>query len=420
MAPEIAGSAAFDRAEYSLQQGSIVIALVVGGIALASVGAFRLLGAGFAPMPRHVASIVLASGLGVVAFGIVLLVLGPPSDDTRASMPRATLAPRASAGANVPREGVRGVVVGRDDDPVAGAAVTLVPLFMDDGADPMRTTTDEDGRFSFDDVAVDPGSPWVAEVKFDGARFPSDVLRAPHGEAAPVRIVVADTTKKTNELQIDVESLAVVGDKTGAQAVHALTIVNGGERAYVGGLRLPLLPGATAIQEGSGLDRRYLALGDREMTSTAPILPGRHDLTYTYVVQMARDGLAVDHRTQVPTGRYELLVGDGLSLAARGTLRDDADVTLGPPGAQRTYHRYVARDLDDGDRVEARVNVASGPSLPRVGLFALAALVAVLAVAAPLLRGRHRRARPTDEANEPSAESAPERVPGGAPPNPSA
>lgn len=367
-------------------------------------------------MPRSVAIVSLVSGLAVVAFGVALIAIGPPSDETSAAMPRATLAPRIDDDTDPPSttRGIRGTVSDTDDDPVEGVDITLVPLFMEDGVDPMKTTTDDDGRFSFD-VDVNPGSPWVAEATFDDARFPSDVLRAPRGKDDPVELVVARTTEEADDIEISAESLAVVGDKTGGQALHALTVVNSGERAYVGGLRLPLLKGATAIREGSGLDRRHLRLGSDEMTSVAPILPGRHDLTYTYIVQMARDGIAVTHRAHVDTARYELLVGEGLSLRADRSMRDDGEVTLGTRDAQRTYHRYVAQDLAAGDRLAARVTLATSPSAVRIAGFAIAGLVALLVIAAPLLRRRRTR-EPLDADDHPGELS----IPGAAPPNASA
>jgi hypothetical protein len=72
------------------------------------------------------------------------------------------------------------------------------------------------------------------------------------------------------------------------------------------------------------------------MVSTAPILPGAHDLTYTYVVQMPKDGIDVAHRVTLPTTRYELLVGEGLRVASSAGLTDDGSVTLGPRDASRT------------------------------------------------------------------------------------
>jgi hypothetical protein len=354
-------------------------------------------------MPRGVAAIALVSGAAVVAFGVLFRALAP-SETPDAVMPRATLEPVDDV-ATPTGEGVVGRVVQKDGDPVADADVTLVPLFMEKGIDPIETTTDEDGRFAFDDVHVDPGSPWVAEASFDDERFPSDVLRAPRTKEHPLKLVVANTTKDPRDIEVRVESLAVVGDATGAQAVHALTISNHGTRAYTGGLRLPLLKGATAIQEGAGLDRRWLDLEDGGMTSTAPLLPGTHDLTYTYVLQQTRTGIALDHRTTLPTDRYELLTGRGLALEGSGELRDDGEVELGPRTEQRTYHRFVARNLGAGDRIRARIVVARPSNALRVAVPIAAGVLALVVFLLPLLL-RRRRSEPSAPAPEPSSTAA--------------
>ena len=294
--PEIAGSAAFDRAEYSLQQGSIVIALVVGGTALAGVGALRLRNAGFLAMPRaRRVDRPGLPGLAVVGFGVVAHRDRPPDGRHHGHGADAARDARApSGGGRRPHRRDRHQAYA---EPSSRATTTRsrgrhghARPAVHGGGQSIRCArrTDAEGRFAFDDVAVDPGSPWVAEATFDGARFPSEVLRAPRSKDRSAALVVAPTTKKANDVEIELESLAIVGDRSADKPSTRVTVVNHGERAYVGGLRLPLLPGATAIQEGTGLDRRYLALGDDTMTSSAPILPGRHDLTYTYIVQMSQ------------------------------------------------------------------------------------------------------------------------------------
>jgi hypothetical protein len=337
-------------------------------------------------MPRAVASIALASGVVVVAFGIAYTAIGPREDVDDADAPVATLEPVSSGERSASGTGVRGTITTTSDDPAPDVKVTLIPLFMDEDVKPVSTRTDARGRFSFD-VEVDPGSPWIAEASYDGERFPSSVLRAPRGKADPLELVVAPVTKKTKDIEITVDSLAVVGDAGGAQAVHAVTVVNRGKRAYVGGVHLPLLRGAQSIQEGTGLDRRYLSLEHGAMVSDAPVLPGAHDLTYTYVVQMSKKGLAIDREHALDTARVELLVGDGLALET-SDLRDDGTVTLGPRSDERTYRRYVARSVDAGERLRARITVASGSSALRTAIPIAAVVLALLLVLFPLLRRR--------------------------------
>lgn len=388
-----------DRAEYSLQQATIVIALVLGGATLFGIGVLRLRAIGFALMPRAVAMVAVASGVAVVAFGVVLALISP-STESSTPLPRASLEPVGTAQA-LGGAGVSGTVSTPDGVPATGVRISLIPLFEAKEARIHRTVTDENGAFSFDRVHVDPGSPYVAEASYDGAAFPSEVLRAPRGRAHPLRLEVAPTTRSAAALRASSESVAIVGDADGAQAIHAFSIVNRGKDAYTGSLRLPLLPGATAIQEGAGLDRRFLSLANDAMVSSAPILPGTHELTYTYVVQMTHSGIRIDRRPTLPTTRYEVLAGGALSVARTSGLIPERDITLGPRGARKTYRRYVARDLAAGAEIRARVEVARSSSPLRIGAPVAAALAAFAIVLAPLVR-RRRTSGATQPAPEPS------------------
>lgn len=326
-----------------------------------------------------------AMGAAVLGFGIFLAFADPDADDDFA-MPRATLAPVAEGSPT--GKGVRGQVVRYQNHPLEGLEVTLTPLFDEEGVEKLRDETDARGRFAFEDVRIDPGSPWVAEVEFDGARFASPVLRAPRTKN-PVKLVVANTTTRDDELSVTWESVAVIGDKQGAQAVHAFELMNEGKRAYTGPMHLPLLEGATAVQEGGGLDRRYLSLEKGELVSRAPVLPGRHSLTYTYVVQMSGNAIQVEHTPDLPTSRFELLVGGELTVESKDA---EGTVKIGPPGDERTYDRFVVRGVKRGDSYEA-VLVVKKPSnaLRKAGL-GVAAILALGILLIPLFR---RRRTPT-------------------------
>jgi hypothetical protein len=370
----------------------------------------RLLGSRFVAMPRVVAGVAVFLGAGVIAFAFVVPTLGTATDDEPASHddPRVTLAPLASDGAAAsdnaarPPEGVNGVVRSAGGGGVSGARVDLVPLFSDAGVKRLSATTDGSGRFVFDGVDVTPGSPYVADVRFEGATFPSDVLRFGTTAEDPLVIRVAPPTKRTSGLRFDVESVAIVGDAKGAQVVHALTVRNTSTRAYVGELRLPIIAGGNAIDPRAGLDRRMLDLRNGELVSRTPIVPGRHDITYTYVAPMPSDGLDVRRRTVYPTRRFELLVGGDLTAARVGRPTPAKIVTIGPQGQERTYIRIEIGDLEPRESLRFIVSVKRGSSALRsVGLVA-AALAAVAIVAYPLVR-RRRRAKLPPSPREPVA-----------------
>ncbi len=302
--------------------------------------------------------------------------------------PRITLSPDTDR-KPVARDEIHGVVLGSKGKPAAGVRVDLTPLFEDENAKKHSTETDDKGRFTFADVAVTPGTPFVADARFDDARFPSGVLRAPTEAGEPVRIVVAETTKNARDVAFGVESVALVGDEKGIQAVHAVTVRNKGDRAFVGTLRLPLLDGANAIDPAQGLDRRDLELDDGELLSRTPIAPGRHDITYTYVASTPRDGLDVIHRVLYPTERFELLVGGELEAARFEGVAEAGDVRI----SERDYTRYEAHDLEPRAAIELLVTVKGGSALLRNAGMGAAATAAVAILAFPLVRRSRRRAQ---------------------------
>jgi hypothetical protein len=175
-----------------------------------------------------------------------------------------------------------------------------------------------------------------------------------------------------------------VGDLRGVQAVYAATLDNGGDRAYVGGVPLPVLSGAMAVEPRAGTDRSQLAVQDGTLFSSAPVLPGSTPLSYTYVAPMPEKGVDAAVESAFPTKRFDLLVSGKL----RANARNHANGTIRLGG--RIYHRYTWHDLKPGDMLSARVSVSSPVPLLRTGAVMLGGLIAALIVVFPLLRRRRR------------------------------
>ncbi|MGH2760004.1 MAG: hypothetical protein ACRDKJ_10645 [Actinomycetota bacterium] len=365
------------------------------------MGGLRLAKAGFTSMPRALAVIAILAGGAAVAFGVALPFI-QSSEEGEPPAPRIALEPEASTEGSRVRDEVHAVVGTADGDPMVGVRVSLIPLFSDEGAETRSGRTDEAGRVAFTDLDVTPGTPYVAEARFDGATFPSEVLRFGSTKDDPVRIVVAETTRGADDLTLELESIAIIGDEQGVQAVHAVTVRNRGERAFIGGLRLPLLPGANAIDPRAGLDRRYLELDRGSLISSAPLPPGRRDITYTYVAPMPRSGLRFAHRPSFDTERFEVLVGGEVQTGRAQGLSAAGDVRVGPRGQEREYRRYEARDVDRGDRLLLVISAGGSSPVLRAGGLIVAVLLAFALFAFPLVR-RRRRQDPSPNAPEPVA-----------------
>ena len=270
---------------------------------------------------------------------------------------------------------------------VEGVEVQPVPLFHgeSEGESPDPGDTNARGEATLE-AQPTPDRPYLVDVLFDGETFSSPVLRSGNEPSDPVQIVVAPTTKDDDGITIEAESVAVVGGRDGVQVVHAVSVRNRGDEAYTGGLRLQFIPGATAIDPRSPLDRRRLELTDDAMVSTAPLVPGRSEITYTYTAQMPRRGIDATFEAAYPTRRFDLLTADGLAADELDGLAPADGITL----SGRDYRRFSVRDLDPSEQVSARIAPTEASPVLLIGAIVAVGALAIFIVVFPVLRRRRK------------------------------
>jgi len=349
----------------------LAIALVVAGAALTSLGVVRVTHAAFLTMPRAVAFVILATGAVVVAFGALLPHFVRARQQPTIALQRE---PTDALPEPVPNGDLRGSVRSVKGDPVPGAKVVLYSSTKK----PSTTSSAPDGSYAFHNVAI--GGPYRVAVSYGGGLFAKVVLVP----SPPVQITVAPVTTSPATVTATAASLAVVGDTRGVQAVYAATLENASDKAYTGGVPLPVLPGAMAVEPRSGTDQSQLAVQDGTLFSSAPVLPGSTSISYTYVAPMPEGGVDATTDVTFPTTRFDLLVAGGVNAKTHG--HANGTVRLGG----RTYRRYTWRDLKAGDAVPARVAVSSPVPLLRTGAIAAGGVLAAIIVLFPLLRRRRR------------------------------
>jgi hypothetical protein len=356
------------------------------------VGVLRLRRSGFPQMPRPLATVIVGVGGAVVVFaGYLAATNALDPEEIAPNVELSTAAPKTES---TPRtDDINALVTNVRNGPMEGVTVELAAFDEKEGDFVVAASseTDEDGRVVFEDADINPGRPAIVQAVFAGTRFASSVLRAGNERGTPIRVRIAETTRSDKDVRVEVESVAIVGDARGAQAVHALSIRNAGESAYIGELRLAVLPGGTAIQVQQGFDERLASITEGQIIARTPILPGRHDITYTYPVQSDPDGIPFTRSIQIPTERFDLLVGGDLEAQPSKGLARSGDAEVGPASAQRSYRRYSANDLGRGDEVAARVIVAKSTNPLLIAGPIVAVVLAVAIVAIPLIRRMRRR-----------------------------
>lgn len=376
------------------ENANLLLPLVLAGAALAGLGVLRLATPALARMPRRVAAAAVLGGVVVAALGFVLEPEGEePPEPTIALDPIASPDPHT---ADVLTTDVNGVVRTADGEGVAATEVMLHRFERTDEVDRLETTTDEHGQFSFGDLEVGPQVAYIVDTTYEETVFSSGLLLP--GAHGRVELVVAPPTQDESVVRVDVDSTVLVGDEEGIQVVHILALRNTSDEAFVGELRLPLLPGASGLVPRRGLDRTKLSVTGDDLVSFAPLLPGETEVVYEYGLP-PRD-TDPNRRLLYPTERLEVLVAGELQVDA-GRLRQTGDVRLGATGTAREFRRYSASGLESGDEVELAVRVG-GRGLLEIVLIVAGVVIALAIVLVGLVRRRRPSEPATDQAREPA------------------
>jgi hypothetical protein len=377
------------------------IPLILAGVALATLGFARLTGLALPRMPRTVGALVVAGGLAVATLGVALPRVSEP-----AAAPSVTLQPEPSGEAQATPAAV-GSITGRvldaRDRPLPGREVVLRRFRGTEQELTQSIATDAQGGFRFGGLPIGPTIAHTVTTDFSGTTFRSDlIVLEPHARETRADLRVAPPTTDPSVIRVVVDSTTLVGDERAGQVLQILRVRNGSRKAYTPGLRLPLLEGASGFEARTGVDRTRLRLDDDgRLVSIAPVLPGLTEVVYTYVVPVPRSGLAVRRTFDVPTRRFELLIGGALRATRTPDLRPQGEVRVPRADQAGTLMRYAASDLRAGASREATVVADAGGDTVRTAVIAGGVIAAVLVVVVPLLR-RRRRSSPSPAASDPS------------------
>ena len=270
------------------------------------------------------------------------------------------------------------------------------------------------GRFTFADVPTDPSVSYFVSTEYAGVPYVSTVPKANGGATTTVPVKVYEPTTSDTAIKIDDESWllgSVDVDKQQALVLVTLVVSNDGDRVYVGDhrgdpgsavpgilprtLRVTLPRGASDFQPQLGLDPAALLPVEGGFVDTAPVLPGQHDLAYTYRIGFAETVAEIQATLSYPTAKLRFLAPDGLGFRS-DHFGDDGTVQL-----QGQTYRVLGADQLKADTT-VTVDVIGLPAVtasrlsPRdmqLGGLALIALAIVLALYVGL---RSRGARVAD------------------------
>ncbi|HYU17461.1 MAG TPA: SHOCT domain-containing protein [Chloroflexota bacterium] len=283
--------------------------------------------------------------------------------------------------------------------------------------------TDGAGHFMLLGLDIGSGKLYFPVVEYGGASyFPERPIVLDDATAKSVEIRIFEPSSSDDAIAFDRANLLVLGVTPTALSVMQMgAVVNRSDRTYVGGsgadpasreptLRFPLPSGAAQVTPQAGLSPGELTSTADGFASTGPVLPGRHELAFSYQIPIDGPTLDITAPQAYPTGAFNLyLPATGLS-ASSPQLRFQGTSEL---GGQR-YQLYSAEELPRGAQVSIRLSglpAAFRPRPQQLSLVVLGASSVVLACGALVaLRRRPPRVAAVGAGDLTSGPLDPERL----------
>jgi hypothetical protein len=242
---------------------------------------------------------------------------------------------------------------------------------------PRRSASvDARGGFSFDDVSIDSSIAYTVGVEYGGATYET-AIPAEGLPTVPLVVTIYEPTTSDATLQIDAATWVVESiDPDNQQLTILETIVlnNAGDRTFVGdhhgdpgsdapgvlprSLRILLPPGASGFTAQLGIDSSTTLPVANGVVDTQPILPGLHQIGYTYNIAYSEGGAEIRKAMPYATRRLRFL-GPNAGL----DLRSDRLVAAGSVQiANRPFLILAADDVPANS--EVTVDIFGLPSSP--------------------------------------------------------
>ena len=264
---------------------------------------------------------------------------------------------------------VEGRVVNASSDggSVGGLVVTLHEVTAD-GRQELETTTEPDGRFSFEGVIFDSETAYGVSVIYQDAFYGTD-LDVSKWPPDPVELTVYEPTSDDGDLAVSSASVLFAGasPETGTvSAMEIVNLVNSGDQTYVPGpgvmdlLRFGLPSGASGLRVETSLVGANHIQVDRGFALVASVPPGSHEVMYAY--EFPYSGAEAAFERAVRYGAENLRVmtpEDAMDLAA-DSLGEPRTVAIG----ETRYRLIEATGLAPGTPISVTL---SGLPLPGGG-----------------------------------------------------
>ena len=276
---------------------------------------------------------------------------------------------------------VTGVVLNGTDgmDAPAGVTVLLHRFGAGSGSvDTYEETTDADGAFRFDRVpAIADGDSLALAVDYGETRYTEVLSRSEIAD--PVLLTVYEFTRDVGVVTTTEQSIIVAGIDSATRrmaAVQLFTLENRSDTTLVPDLSAPpmigqfsflrfsLPPMATDLDVSTNLVGGEVIPVGTGFAITAPVPPGRHQVSFTFTVPYEGHEVAWRDNTLQGAESLNLLIPAEFGNIGVGGLAPGDGFSVG----EVTYRAWAAEDLAPGEGVSITLSGLPEPTwIDRVG-----------------------------------------------------
>ena len=233
-------------------------------------------------------------------------------------------------------------------------------------------TTDERGSFLFQEVEPLGGGSYVLVTDYAGMRY-SELLES-DDLPGPAELKVYEVTRDISVIQVNRQAM-IIADVDPAEreitALEVLSVANTSDRtllpeltnitnpADINFLRFSLPADATDLSVQSTLPGGDIIPMGTGFAVTAPVLPGEHEITYTYRFSYLEDSAVFNQRLIQGAQRYQVLAPVSLSRMQVAPLEAKPRIDV----SGTSYLVWEASEVPPGRGISLQFSRLPQPSL---------------------------------------------------------
>jgi hypothetical protein len=221
--------------------------------------------------------------------------------------------------------------------------------------------TDQNGRFVVESLDVGANYVYFPVAEYGGASyFPERPVNLDDAPSKSVEVRVFEPTDSDEAIRFDRSNLLIMGvSDTSLTIMEMGAVVNQSDRTYVAQpgdgagttLRFTLPRGAAQVAPQAGFSASGITAMPDGFASSDPVLPGRHEIAFSYRLPVQGSTIDIAKRQQYPTRVFNLYAPESGLTVVTPSLTYQGGTEL---GGQR-FQLYSAQNLTEGATVTIRL-----------------------------------------------------------------